>query len=196
MNHQQISARDFQKSMLPKLESIFSGEEVKTEWRAMPDEPSLYCPRLDIAVGPFAYNDQQFSQHYNEMMEHSRLLIDRLLCFHRHNVETLSWENCQISYDDLLYKNVKARCFMAVEIENEVSRKHLIGGLVNAAALGRIGIVIAWTDEKLNAFIRLRRYLDFLGSVGKNTFDTRNLIILKAEQLSRAVEEELHRVGI
>ena len=45
----------------------------------------------------------------------------------------------------------------------------LLGGAVNAAALGRIGIVVAWTSEKLKAFAKLRRYLNFLGIVGKNT---------------------------
>ena len=59
----------------------------------------------------------------------------------------------------------------------------MIGGAVNASVLGRIGILVAWSPDKLRAAIKLRRYLEFLARVGKNTFDTTNLLILSKEQL-------------
>ena len=40
-----------------------------------------------------------------------------------------------------------------------------MGGAINAAALGRIGIVVAWTDEKLIVFVKLKEYLDYLAGV-------------------------------
>ncbi|WP_339218583.1 hypothetical protein [Paenibacillus sp. FSL W7-1332] len=44
---------------------------------------------------------------------------------------------------------------MAIEIEHLVSRKHLMGGAINASALGRFGVVIPWSEEKLRAFIKI-----------------------------------------
>ena len=78
--------------------------------------------------------------------------------------------------------NSNARCLMAIEIENEVSRKHLVGSLINAADLGRIGIIVARTPEKLRAFFNLSKYLLFLRSAEKPTFDTNNFLILNKEQ--------------
>lgn len=100
--------------------------------------------------------------------------------YHKQNVETLSWEVCRTSFGDICYKNKTARCFLAIEIEDKVSRKHLIGAAMNATALGRVGIVVACTHEKLKAFIKLRRYLWFLSRA--TNFSTDNLIILNKDQ--------------
>ena len=103
-----------------------------------------------------------------------------MLDYHRQNVESLSWENCQTSFDGLCYKNKTARCFLAIEIEDKVSRKHLIGSAINAMALGRLGIVVACTSDKLKTFVRQRRYLWFLSRA--TNLDTDNLLILNREQ--------------
>ena len=187
-----MTPKEYQKLIAEKLRTIYPGIDVQEEWRAMRGEASLYCPRLDIAVGPFAYNDLVYSDKYNELMNHSQDLIEIMLNYHKHNVKTLSRQNCDTSLDDLYHTNSNARCLFAIEVENRVSRKHLIGGAVNAAALGRIGIVVAWTHEKLMAFVRLRRYLKFLGKVGKNTFNTSNLLILDRDQLSDSLEQVIH----
>ena len=186
-----MTPREYQKLIAEKLRIIFPGIDIEEEWRAMSDEASLYCPRLDIAVGPFACNDLVYSEKYDELMNNSQNLITVMLNYHKLNVETLSWENCDTSLNDLYQKNSNARCLLAIEIENRVTRKHLIGGAVNAAALGRIGIVVAWTPEKLRAFVRLRRYLKFLGQVGKNTFNTANLLVLDRDQLLDSLEQAL-----
>jgi len=93
--------------------------------------------------------------------------------------------------ENLWHRNQNARCLIAIEIENEVSRKHLMGGAINAAALGRIGIAVAWTDGKLRAFTNMKRYLDYLASVHKNTFDTANLVILSTDQLIQAIDQNI-----
>jgi hypothetical protein len=84
-------------------------------------------------------------------------------------------------------RNENARCFIAVEIENESSRKHILGGMVNAAALGRLGIIVAWTPEKLRAVLKMRRYLVYLATVGKRTFDPANLFVLTRGQFDQVV---------
>jgi len=181
-----VKVKEYQSELVDKLKRVFPNAPVETEWKAMGRDASLYCPRLDIAVGPFAY-DRQYGETYNEMFDRSSAFIETITNYHKHNVEAISGETCQISLENLKSRNYNARCFLAIEIENKVSRKHLIGGAVNAAALGRIGLVIAWSPEKLKAFVKLRRYLDFLGSVGKNTFDTTNLLILDSRQFLQAL---------
>ena len=91
------------------------------------------------------------------------------------------------NFHELKILNENSRCLLAIEIENNVSRKHLLGGAVNAAALGRLGIVVGWTENKVKALVKLQTYWDFLYSVGKNTFNTRNLVILSPQQLSEAI---------
>jgi hypothetical protein len=78
---------------------------------------------------------------------------------------------------------------MAIEIENQVSRKHLLGGAVNASVLSRIGILVPWTKEKSRATIKLLQYWDFLKYVGKNTFSADNVLILTPDQLKEAISE-------
>jgi hypothetical protein len=71
---------------------------------------------------------------------------------------------------------------LALEIENAVTRKHLLGGVVNACALGRLGILVAWTDPMLRAAFGTRKYLAFLGGVGKPSVNISNLLVLSREQ--------------
>jgi hypothetical protein len=65
---------------------------------------------------------------------------------------------------------------------------------VNASALGRVGILIAGSQQILSTFVRQRVYLRFLANVGKNTFQTVNTLLLTKPQfedcLTGAVEEE------
>jgi len=187
-----LTVKDYQKLIVSELSCVFSEVPIEPEWSAMTDSRDLYCPRLDVAVGPFAIGNNHFEQTYDNMMNNARTLINKMLAFHNTNVEKLSWEIPHTSWDNLFYTNSNARCLLAIEIENNVSRKHLIGGAVNAAALGRIGIVVGWNEEKLNALIKLRRYLNYLTSVGKNSFNTSNLIILDPTQLIDSITAFFH----
>ena len=79
---------------------------------------------------------------------------------------------------------------MAIEIEKgNKDVKYLMGSAINAAALGRIGIVVAWCTKRLESFLRTREYLLYLGEREKNTFDTTNLIILTKEQFQQCIED-------
>lgn len=164
---------------------------VSLEWRAMDGEGPMYCPRVDIAIGPFAI-ERRLEREYDRLMDYYQEFFFKLIDFHIRNLHMYSGEELnrgrneifrQNIFDDLKQKNQNARCLAVIEIENKVSRKHLIGGIVNACALGRIGIVVAWSPEKLRAFVKCRNYFAFLRSVGKNTYDTTNLLIIDKNQL-------------
>ena len=85
------------------------------------------------------------------------------------------------------YFNENARCLLCIEIEGTGSRKHCLGDLINASALGRVGILVARSEKMLKAFLRQREYLRFLGSVGKNTLKTDNTLILSTEQFDKCL---------
>ena len=62
-----------------------------------------------------------------------------------------------------------------------------MGGAINAAALGRVGISVACSQPELNKLLKMRRYLRFLADVGKNTFNTTNLLVVTREQMANAL---------
>jgi hypothetical protein len=189
-NHFDPRVKEYQELLATRFRELYPGIPVQTEWAALTDEREIYSPRLDIAVGPFATH-QVYAEEYDYLMDISHQFIKNVIECHLQNVRKFDSENSFLSFEQLRIKNQNARCFLAIEIENRVSRKHLMGGAINVAALGRVGFAIAWTPDKLRAFVKLRKYLSFLGSVGKNTFDTTNLLILDSNQMLQSVETAL-----
>lgn len=145
----------------------------------------VYSPIIDVAVGPFAIH-QRHVEDYHELMARSRQFIHNLIAAHAQNVRLDDPLDLEGSFQNLRDRNWNARCLLAIEIENKVSRKHLMGGAINAAALGRIGLAVAWDQANLRAFVRLERYLRFLADRGKPTFPTANLLVLTKDQLLEA----------
>lgn len=178
-----VTIRDYQHHAAELLQQRF-GVEVSVEWAALSGEPTVYSPRLDVAVGPFAA-ERRCHDEYDLLQAENRRVLERLYAAHQSNL--LADGQTVVGLDQALTLNFNARCFMAIEIENQVSRKHLMGGAINASALGRLGIAIGWTPVALRCFVRLNRYLAFLTSVGKNSFDTSNLLVLSPEQFTAAI---------
>ncbi|MFS1519523.1 hypothetical protein V1503_24150 [Bacillus sp. SCS-151] len=186
----QMDLKEYQNYIKERLISLYPDTEIITEWNAMKDERELdfYSPRIDAAIGPFATNGR-YEDVYDQMVENPKwgALINRLLNFNNDNLAGYNQFTRPPDYHEIVYQNSNARCFMGIEIENKVSRKHLLGGAINASALSRIGIVIPWSDDKLRAFIRLVRYFQYLKLAEKNTFNTTNLLIITKEQFLSAL---------
>ena len=106
-------------------------------------------------------------------------------------------------FGEILQFNENARCLICIEIEESGGRKHCIGNLVNASALGRIGLLIARNETVLRTFLRQRAYLHYLAEVGKNTFKTKNALVLSEQQFNeclqalrlRSQENKQERIG-
>lgn len=190
LNLESLSLKNYQNHIRDCLETVFPNTIVQTEWNAMRDERELniYSPRIDVAVGPFATH-QRCEDEYDRMVNDHKLkdFIERLIQYNRENLLNHGDFVVPRSYEEIIYENRNARSFMAIEIENMVSRKHLMGGAINASALARIGIVIPWSNDKLNAFVRLFRYLHYLKLAEKNTFNTSNLLIVTKDQFFDAL---------
>lgn len=180
----------YQRRIADLLCQIYPEVPVKSPWSAMSGERHIYSPQVDVAVGPFATGTSRCFRRYDQLTDDSRQFIEEIIASHLQNIRDYEdWTDIpEISYSTIKSRNRNARCLLVIEVENQVSRKHLMGGAINAAALGRIGIVIGWTEEKLRAFVKLRRYFQFLAAVGKNTFDTTNLVILGKDQLLQAAQ--------
>ncbi|MCK0473851.1 hypothetical protein [Halalkalibacter sp. APA_J-10(15)] len=188
----EVKLEEYQEYIKGQLEVLFPNSDVKKEWNAMREERALniYSPRVDVAVGPFATHGR-YGMDYDEMfnVDSTCEFVQHLITYNRDNLNRYGDFVEADTYESVIYQNSNARCFMAIEIENKVSRKHLMGGAINASALGRLGVVIPWTDDKLKAFVRLVRYLHFLKKVDKNTFNTTNLLIVTKEQFHTALSD-------
>jgi len=186
-----MTANQFQNAMIPLLTSKLRGLEVIREWSAFHGLNYQYSPRVDIAVGPFSIDpENNQTNEYNRTL--SRVDINSFLTqiynFHVTNIGD-EWVN-EISipeFDTLSFKNQNARCFLAIEIENTSTKKHIMGSMINAASLGRIGIGIAYNTSVKQTFLRIMNYLAFLKRVEKNTYDTTNFLILTKEQFEKSL---------
>jgi hypothetical protein len=168
------------------LRREFPDSPVSSEWAALRDEPATYSPRVDIAVGPYAI-DRRYVHEYNALGRNHQLFLRNVHAEFSQNVVSLDANDFVPPLDEVCSLNGNARCFLAIEIDNSGSRKHLMGGAINAAALGRVGLSVACNPDVLKALLKTRRYLRFLAGVGKNTFDTGNLMIVTVEQLEEAL---------
>lgn len=188
-----MTTKAYQQHISPIIQGKFAELPVKNEWVAFEGYRNHYSPRVDIAVGPFSTQpgyDQ--IQEYNNLVEREDVypFLKKLFDLHVENVgdEVIINEIRIPSFERLVNKNQNARCFLAIEIENENSKKHILGSLINAASLGRIGIGIAYSQKTFRTFIRILNYLAFLKRVGKNTYDTTNFLIVTKEQMMNILE--------
>lgn len=175
--------REYQESVKIILDRIY--REVEVQWYPfLGIGRDMYAPRIDIAVGPFAIESRRFHERYTELLFETRPFIQSLIECHNHNLESAEE---RASFETAAFFNLNARCLLCIEIEDSGSRKHCLGNLVNASALGRIGLLIARSEKILRTFVRQRVYLRFLANVEKNSFRTDNALVLSAEQFDECL---------
>jgi hypothetical protein len=178
-----LMEREYQESAKIILDRIY--REVEIQWHPfLGAGRDIYAPRIDIAVGPFAIEQRRFEERYSELLLETRPFIESLIDCHNQNLDAAEQES---SFDTIAYFNLNARCLLSIEIEDSGSRKHCLGNLVNASALGRIGLLIARSEEILRTFVRQRVYLRFLADAEKNSFRTDNALVLSAEQFDECL---------
>ncbi len=185
-----VKESEYQHKVKEELKQIYNGETVESQWYPFRGEGrSIYCPRVDIAVGPFA-TEQRYEAKYAELLERTRPFVERLIEKHNQNVEEID----RTCFAEISYFNENARCLLCIEVEGSGTRKHCLGDLVNASALGRIGLLVACSSEFLQVFVRQRVYLRYLANVGKNTFRTNNALVLTTEQFDECLAQAMNKV--
>lgn len=180
-----MSVKSYQARLVEKLQPLLG--EVTMEWKPFLTRDQGYSPRPDIAVGPYAIEDNSEHIHKKLIRKH-RYFIRALISKHNENAEHYASQLPIRNFDELTNSNANARCLFCVEIENQVSRKHILGGLVNASALGRVAILVGWDERKVRAMFQQRIYMDFLRRVRKNHFYTENVVILSPQQFEECVD--------
>lgn len=180
--------RQYQLEVKGLLEVKF--REVTNQWYPLRgNSRRIYSPAIDVAVGPFVI-DSSHGDRYTELLERNRRFIKKLIEKHNSNVSAVVDSNSQnVTLGNIKHFNENARCFLCIEIEKSGSKKHCIGDLVNVSALGRVGLLVAWSSKILRTFLRQRVYLEYLESVGKNTFKTKNALVLSKEQFDECLAE-------
>lgn len=178
--------KQFQNNLVPLIKTRLNTTEVLKEWASFRGRRFQYSPQVDIAVGPFSLvPGESLSDEYDQLLENHEKFFREIYNFH---IENCSNEIPIPDFYSLRKKNQNARCLLAIEIENSTGRKHIMGSIVNAASLGRVGIGIAYKESVKRTFIRIMNYLGFLKRVGKNTYDTTNFLVVTKEQIAEILE--------
>jgi len=124
-----------QDSIAGALRREFPGVPVESEWRTrLPNRDLFYSPRIDIAVGPFAIVGNLGDAYDRLALDHQPFLCSLHDRF-SHNVQEFTFSDPVPPLDHVCGWNWNARCFLAIELENSGSRKHVMGGAINAASL-------------------------------------------------------------
>jgi hypothetical protein len=177
------------------LRRIFVGAgQVEVEWRAMLGEEVrsprtrrrvMYSPEVDLAVGPFAVLQRYVDEYDRLAYVHAELLEAMRRAFQM-NLRNFGSSFKPPRLDGLCSINLNARCFIALEIERgNTDVKYLMGSMINAASLGRVGVMVAWECARLGDLLRARESMALWGEVGKNTLNTGNLLFLTRGQVVR-----------
>ena len=177
-----LNERDYQVAVKESLNRLYP--QVEVQWLPFRGEGrGIYAPRVDLAVGPFAV-ERRYIEEYGRLIDDTQPFLQTLI--EKHN-ENISGQEPPITFETIRDFNANARCLLCIEIEETGSKKHCLGNLVLASALGRIGILVARRDSVLRTFVRQRAYLRFLADVQKNTFKTANALVVTAEQFSECL---------
>lgn len=160
-----------------RLGQLFGQDNVVREWDVAKNSGdaftrTLYCPRVDIAIGPF---------NIDRNLQRNNWLIYEAYEKYQGLIEAIK-KRSDIP-DRKLETNQNPRCFIALEIEHRTSRKHRLGSLVNASAIGKVGIIAAKNPDVFNSIVKIRKYLEFLESVGKSKYNPQNVMIVLANDL-------------
>jgi hypothetical protein len=186
--------REFQEQVFNSLTRMFGENNVKKEWNVAKDSRDdftrrLYCPRIDVAVGPFRIdrNSNHIDQRMNQELSRRRRFVKALF---------RNSENQRGDFNDFLEnRNENPRCFLAIEIENSGSRKHMLGDIANASIIGSIGLIIPFNEKKLNHFRKIEEFVNFATEVRKIRVVFKNILIISKENFLSALHETQNYAG-
>jgi len=169
--------------MISLLRQLFGSENVVPEWDVAKNSRDaysreLYSPRVDVAVGPFNidanidYNNNRIQETYEKYKRFFQLI--------RSNSDRPNTD---------LVPNQNPRCFLVIEVESKNSRKHRLGSMVNASALGKIGVIVALNEKVFNSLVKIRKYLEYLERVQKPGRAPANILVITMEDFLARLHE-------
>ncbi len=177
-----------QEDLKLSLKHLFGENNVISEWDVAKQSQDaltrrLYCPRIDIVVGPF--NTDRNLDANNKLIQQAYVMYHRLI----ESIHAIS-----DAPNRALLPNDNPRCFITIEIENKTGSKHRIGSIVNASAIGKIGIIATNNRQDFSRIVRIKDYLGFLLTVGKTSYNPQNIMIVLADELLDVINR--HELGL
>lgn len=159
-----------------ELKKLFSEKfgrtNVKKEWRSDVDAEDwlrfgdIYAPRPDIAVGPF---NIEVGRNISEIED---VFHQKINFFNQLGISNFSF-------------NENPRCLIAIEIENSNKGKHMLGNIINASLLGKVGIIVTLREEFFNEAKNICNYLNGAFERKKIGYNPSNIAIIRYEDLRR-----------
>jgi hypothetical protein len=158
-----------------RLSEIFGRANVISEWSVANNSQDdlthrFYCPRIDIVVGPFNIDRQVWRNNARiiDAYQDNRPLFTLL-------------QGASDVQNQALEHNDNPRCLLAIEIENRTGTKHRMGSILNASAIGAVGIMIVNNPKSFESMVKIREYLKYLNFVGKTNYNPQNIMILLSD---------------
>jgi hypothetical protein len=165
-------AKEAQKKLTALLSEQFGQSNVQSEWRSNANADDwlkfndIYAPRPDIAVGPFNVAEGRNTAEINNLFNQKMAFFNRL------GIPDVSF-------------NENPRCLIAIEIENSNKGKHMMGNIINASLLGKIGIIVTLQDKFYREAINMSNYLRGAVERKKMGHNPLNIAIKKYDELER-----------
>jgi len=146
--------------LLNLLREVFDESNVKKEWDVATDSEdaytrNLYVPRIDYAIRPF-----NISSNPKQMTEDLRRIYKSFLNHENLFSSMIEYAEYPENFNHNFEFNENPRCFVAIEVENKTTRKHRLGSIVNASAMGKVAIMVAKTSNVMKSFEKLLKYLN------------------------------------
>jgi len=165
-----------QKRAQIELKELFSEKfgrtNVKTEWRSNAGAEDwlrfgdIYAPRPDIAIGPFNIEEGTNISQINNVFNQQMIFFNQL------GISNFSF-------------SINPRCLIAIEIENSNKGKYMLGNIINASLLGKIGIILTLREEFYNVAKSICNYLNGAFERKKIGCNPSNIAIMRYEELRR-----------
>lgn len=179
--------KKYQEFVYGSMKGIFGEDMVRKEWDVAKDTKDdftreLYCPRLDVAVGPF---------NIDRNIEYNNRQIESALQDYRGFIDKIYYlsDQSSVNIEEFLEKrNKNPRCFLAIEIENSGSSKHMVGNIANVSILGSIGIIVPFNDKQLSLCKRVKEYVAFATVVEKVNVIFENVLVIDKENFLKVFE--------
>jgi hypothetical protein len=167
------------------LENVFGKGNVISEWDVSKKSQDAlqkglqYCPRIDFVIKPL---------NIDTNVDRNQNLIHKTYYAYEIFFEKLK----KIGLNNRYWRiNNNPRCFLAIEYENKNTTKHRVGSLINACALGNVGIIVALNDKTFQSYERIVKYLAFLHVNNKLPVHPNNYIILKQDDFENQLRNSV-----
>ena len=172
-----MNSKEAQKELKTLLSESFGEDSVIAEWRSNAGARDwlqfgdIYAPRPDIAVGPFNIEEGRNIGEIESVFEQYQAFFSKL---------------------GLYNINENPRCLFAIEIENSNKGKHMMGNIINASILGKVGIIVTLRNEFYKAAINMHNYLVGAFERKKMGHNPLNIAIMNYDELMRLLRKSFH----